>query len=73
MTTHQNNWTKTSWKNVTAHQQPNWPDANAVDEVLEELGRLPPLVFAGEIRALKQQLAKAVTGDAFLLQGGDCS
>ncbi|GAB4340050.1 MAG: 3-deoxy-7-phosphoheptulonate synthase class II [Desulfobulbaceae bacterium] len=41
--------------------------------MLENLATLPPLVFAGEIRALKQQLAKAVTGDAFLLQGGDCS
>ncbi len=34
---------------------------------------MPPLVFAGEIRSLKEMLAKAVTGDAFLLQGGDCS
>lgn len=73
MTADKNNWTKTSWKNVPAHQQPNWPDANAVDEVLGDLAKLPPLVFAGEIRSLKQQLAKAVTGDAFLLQGGDCS
>ncbi|WP_163335952.1 class II 3-deoxy-7-phosphoheptulonate synthase [Desulfopila sp. IMCC35008] len=73
MTAHQNNWTKTSWKNVTAHQQPNWPDAKAVDEVLGDLEKLPPLVFAGEIRSLKKLLAKAVTGDAFLLQGGDCS
>ncbi|MDH3328983.1 MAG: 3-deoxy-7-phosphoheptulonate synthase class II, partial [Desulfobulbaceae bacterium] len=37
------------------------------------ISKLPPLVFAGEIRELKKMLAKAVTGDAFLLQGGDCS
>jgi 3-deoxy-7-phosphoheptulonate synthase len=73
MTTNRNNWTKSSWKNFTALQQPNWPDQKAVDTVLSNLSTLPPLVFAGEIRALKQQLAKAVTGDAFLLQGGDCS
>lgn len=68
-----NEWTKSSWKNYTALQQPNWPDQNEVDKVLGDLSNLPPLVFAGEIRALKQQLAKAVKGEAFLLQGGDCS
>jgi 3-deoxy-7-phosphoheptulonate synthase len=67
------NWTKSSWKEFTALQQPNWPAEAAVDKVLANLSTLPPLVFAGEIRSLKQLLAKAVTGDAFLLQGGDCS
>jgi 3-deoxy-7-phosphoheptulonate synthase len=67
------NWTKSTWKDFTALQQPSWPDPDAVDKVLTNLTTLPPLVFAGEIRSLKQLLAKAVTGDAFLLQGGDCS
>ena len=67
------NWTKSSWKEFTALQQPTWPEEAAVDKVLANLSTLPPLVFAGEIRSLKQLLAKAVTGDAFLLQGGDCS
>ncbi len=69
----QNKWTKTSWQNFTALQQPKWPDMGVHDAVLERLSALPPLVFAGEIRDLKALLAKAVTGDAFLLQGGDCS
>jgi 3-deoxy-7-phosphoheptulonate synthase len=69
----ENNWSKSSWKNFTAHQQPNWPASAAMDKVLKELSTLPPLVFAGEIRSLKALLAKAVTGKAFLLQGGDCS
>jgi len=73
MSTGPDNWTKSSWKDFTALQQPNWPDNVAVDKVLGNLGTLPPLVFAGEIRSLKALLAKAVTGDAFLLQGGDCS
>ena len=73
MSATQKNWTKSSWKNFTALQQPNWPDPQAVEKVLTDLSTLPPLVFAGEIRSLKQLLAKAVTGDAFLLQGGDCS
>lgn len=66
-------WTKSSWKKLHAHQQPSWPDQASVEKVLAELTRLPPLVFAGEIRSLKALLAKAVTGEAFLLQGGDCS
>ena len=66
-------WTKSSWKNFTALQQPLWPDQTEVDRVLTDLSQLPPLVFAGEIRALKALLAKAAKGEAFLLQGGDCS
>ncbi|MFH2093146.1 MAG: 3-deoxy-7-phosphoheptulonate synthase class II [Pseudomonadota bacterium] len=66
-------WTKTSWKSYTALQQPNWPDQKEVDRALGSLAQLPPLVFAGEIRDLKAMLAKASKGEAFLLQGGDCS
>ena len=73
MPTTDKSWTKTSWRKFSARQQPRWPDQAAVQKVLDELNRLPPLVFAGEIRSLKALLAKAVTGDAFLLQGGDCS
>lgn len=73
MTESTQQWNKSSWQNRTALQQPKWPDKAKYDEVLTSLSILPPLVFAGEIRALKQMLAKAVTGDAFLLQGGDCS
>jgi len=73
MVTDTKNWKKSSWKDYTALQQPTWPKEDAVDKVLTDLSLLPPLVFAGEIRSLKQLLAKAVKGDAFLLQGGDCS
>jgi len=73
MSSTQENWTKSSWQGYTALQQPNWPDDRAVSKALTNLSVLPPLVFAGEIRSLKELLAKAVTGDAFLLQGGDCS
>ncbi len=66
-------WSKSSWKKFTALQQPLWPEQSEVDRVLADLSQLPPLVFAGEIRALKALLAKAVKGEAFLLQGGDCS
>jgi 3-deoxy-7-phosphoheptulonate synthase len=73
MATQQTHWTKSSWKKFVALQQPQWPDQKEVDRVLATLSQLPPLVFAGEIRSLKGLLAKATSGDAFLLQGGDCS
>jgi 3-deoxy-7-phosphoheptulonate synthase len=66
-------WSKTSWRNHPVLQQPNWPDETKLAEVLQTIGQLPPLVFAGEIRDLKASLAQAVHGEAFLLQGGDCS
>jgi len=37
------------------------------------LTKLPPLVTSWEIESLKDQLAEAAEGKAFLLQGGDCS
>ncbi|PIE57069.1 MAG: 3-deoxy-7-phosphoheptulonate synthase class II [Desulfobulbus propionicus] len=66
-------WSKTSWRNFPALQQPKWPDKDKLKHILETLAVLPPLVFAGEIRDLKALLAKATQGDAFLLQGGDCA
>ena len=35
--------------------------------------KYPPLVFAGETRSLKKNLADVVEGKGFLLQGGDCA
>ncbi|MBA3013327.1 MAG: 3-deoxy-7-phosphoheptulonate synthase class II [Desulfobulbaceae bacterium] len=67
------NWTKSSWRNFPALQQPNWPDQQKLASALHTIEKLPPLVFAGEIRTLKGMLAKAAAGEAFLLQGGDCS
>lgn len=73
MTAQNSTWTKSSWKEYTALQQPNWPDKGLYDQSVQTISKLPPLVFAGEIRTLKDMLAKAVDGEAFLLQGGDCS
>ena len=66
-------WTKSSWQNFTALQQPNWPDQAQYQEAVDTISKLPPLVFAGEIRTLKKLLADCVDGRAFLLQGGDCA
>jgi 3-deoxy-7-phosphoheptulonate synthase len=66
-------WAPSSWRERPAAQQPTWPDDVALDHALKHLGTLPPLVFAGEARALTEQLAQVAEGRAFLLQAGDCA
>ncbi|NPA66292.1 MAG: 3-deoxy-7-phosphoheptulonate synthase class II [Epsilonproteobacteria bacterium] len=66
-------WNPSSWREKPILQQPTYPDQEALNKVLAELKNYPPLVFAGEVRNLKEQLAKVTRGDAFLLQGGDCA
>ncbi|MDA8165986.1 MAG: 3-deoxy-7-phosphoheptulonate synthase class II [Desulfobacteraceae bacterium] len=73
METNPPSWTKSSWRQHPALQQPKWPDPKEYERVLGEVALLPPLVFAGEIRAVKAMLAQASEGNAFLLQGGDCA
>ncbi len=66
-------WSPSSWRNKPILQQPTYPDQTALNNVLAELKHYPPLVFAGEARSLKAQLANVANGEAFLLQGGDCA
>ncbi|MDQ3526824.1 MAG: 3-deoxy-7-phosphoheptulonate synthase class II [Actinomycetota bacterium] len=61
------------WPDLPARQQPTWPDAPALAEALATLSHYPPLVFAGECDALRNRLAAASRGEAFVLQGGDCA
>jgi 3-deoxy-7-phosphoheptulonate synthase len=68
-----NSWTPDSWKHLTAAQQPDWENSKGYTKVVSELSSYPPLVFAGEVRALKQQLGDAAQGNGFLIQGGDCA
>jgi 3-deoxy-7-phosphoheptulonate synthase len=65
-------WSPSSWRAFPARQQPEWPEPDALAVVLERLRTLPPLVFAGEARALQSALAEVCEGRAFLLQAGDC-
>ncbi len=67
------NWTPDSWREKPAEQMPDYADGEALAEAEKILAQLPPLVFAGEARVLKAQLAEAAEGRAFLLQGGDCA
>ncbi|MFM2433538.1 MAG: hypothetical protein RI974_278 [Actinomycetota bacterium] len=62
-----------NYVNLPAAQQPTWPDQADLSRVRAELAKLPPLVFAGEVDILRDRLAAAAKGEAFLLQGGDCA
>ena len=66
-------WNPSSWREKPILQQPTYPDKAKLETVLDELKNYPPLVFAGEARSLKEQLANVAQGKAFLLQGGDCA
>lgn len=62
-----------AWRSLPIKQQPPWLDADAVVEASTKLASFPPLVFAGEVDTLRERLAVAASGNAFLLQGGDCA
>ena len=66
-------WSPDSWRQRPALQQPEYPDAAALECVLAELRLLPPLVTSWEIMLLRQQLAEAAAGKRFVLQAGDCA
>lgn len=62
-----------NWRNLTALQQPTWPDETAVREVTGVLSSVPPIVAPFEVDQLRARLAEVAHGRAFLLQGGDCA
>ena len=66
-------WKPNSWRNYPVVQMPTYPDESKVNSVEAKLSFKPPLVFAGEVQALKNSLALAEKGNAFILQGGDCA
>ena len=67
-------WTPSSWRDRPAAQQPDWPDAAALDAVAEDTWPAcrrwcSPARPATSPRSLGQVAA----GKAFLLQAGDCA
>ncbi|MCR8685484.1 class II 3-deoxy-7-phosphoheptulonate synthase [Campylobacter ureolyticus] len=66
-------WNKDSWRSLPIKQQPIYSNLDELKNTEIRLATLPPLVFAGEVRSLKKELASASLGKSFLLQGGDCA
>lgn len=67
------NWAPDSWREHTATQQPTYSDQEKLAQALRELGSLPPLVTSWEVESLRDKIAAAQRGEAFVLQGGDCA
>nr|WP_246543703.1 3-deoxy-7-phosphoheptulonate synthase class II [Novosphingobium profundi] len=67
------NWTPDGWKAQEARHLPVYGDETKLNAVEATLAKFPPLVFAGEARELKKDLAEVAAGRGFLLQGGDCA
>jgi 3-deoxy-7-phosphoheptulonate synthase len=72
-TTNHAGWSPASWTTRPAQQQVGYTDQVALARVIEEIGRLPPLVTSWEIEHLRSEIARAARGGAFVLQGGDCA
>jgi 3-deoxy-7-phosphoheptulonate synthase len=66
-------WSPESWQRHPVSQMPRYRDPALLDDVLGRLARLPPIVTSWEIEALRDHIAAAQQGRAFLLQGGDCA
>lgn len=66
-------WSPRSWRKKEALQQPTYPDQTELEEALDYLSKLPPLVTSWEVANLKTELARAARGEHFLLQGGECA
>lgn len=61
-------WTPLSWKEYPIKQQPEYDDPVALDRALNKVRALPPIVHMHEVDLLKENLARACEGKAFLLQ-----
>lgn len=66
-------WSIKSWREFPIKQQPLYTDKKALEAVEAELKNFPPLIFSGEARKLKEELARVGRGEAFIIQGGDCA
>ena len=66
-------WSPHSWRGFTALHQPEYANPAELQGAIKQIQKMPPLVFAGEVRQLRNQLALASQGKAFVLQGGDCA
>lgn len=59
-----------NWKLYPNLQIPEY--TISTDNIQNQLSKRPPLVFAGEIRNLKNQLKSVHSGKSFILQAGPC-
>lgn len=66
-------WNPDSWKNFPAEMQPCYQNADLENRVLDILQKSKGLVSKESILKLRDQLYLCETGQAFILQAGDCA
>ena len=66
-------WGPDSWQSKPAIQQPSYEDVEYLRQIVTRLEQLPPVVTSWEVEALREHIAAAQKGRAFVLQGGDCA
>ncbi len=66
-------WSPEQWRQQPISQEVVWPDVAAAGEVIRQLAKKPPLIFAGEARRLETRLAAVAQGEAVALIAGDCA
>ena len=47
-------WERSSWRKKARRQMPEYGDSEKLQRTEKSLNKLPPLVFAGEVRNLKK-------------------
>lgn len=66
-------WHATTWQAYRCEQRVRYPDECALDSVVHTLSQRPPLVTPAQVEKLRTQLILAASGQAFVLQGGNCA
>jgi 3-deoxy-7-phosphoheptulonate synthase len=66
-------WSPDSWQGFAYRQAAHYANPEQLQQVVAQLTELPPLVTCDEVDQLKQAIARAGQGKAFILQGGDCA
>lgn len=61
------------WHAIPSQQQPEYKDKNLLNNILAQLTEAKPLVQPEELTSLRDLLAQAARGQAFILQGGNCA
>lgn len=73
MSSEKSMWSLSSYKNYIIKHQPTWPNIDEYNMCINQLNKLPSLVYAEEIRSLKSEIENIISANAFILQIGDCS
>lgn len=70
---HDGPWQPDSWRRFPSSQQPTYPDLDHLARIEAQLRQRPATITPPDAAALQDNLARAATGDTFILQAGDCA